>query len=56
MSNKNPVRNAVESITKGDAVSLRKHIKEALYQKIKNALSKKEKQIAKNFLADLENK
>lgn len=56
MSKKNAVRDAVESIKKGDAVSLRKNIKEALYQKIRTALAKKEKDIAKNFLTDLEKK
>lgn len=56
MSKKNAVRNAVESIKKGDAVSLRKSIKEALHQKIRTALAKKEKEIAKTFLDDLENK
>jgi hypothetical protein len=48
--NKKPVKNAIESAQNGDAVSLRKHIKEALYQKIKTALAKKEKEIAKSFL------
>lgn len=48
--NKKPVKNAIESAQKGDAVALRKHIKEALHQKIKAALARKEKEIAKSFL------
>lgn len=54
--NNKPVKNAIESAQNGDVVSLRKHIKEALYQKIKTALAKKEKEIAKSFLNSQEKK
>lgn len=47
--NKN-VTKAIEAIQNNDAVSLRKSIKEALVDKVRKALDKKEKEIAKSFL------
>lgn len=49
-----PVENAIESAQKGDAISLRKHIKEALQQKIKTALAKKEKELSKNLIESID--
>ena len=56
MSKKDTVKKAIEAIQSNDAVTLRKSIKEALVHKVRKALEKKEKQVAKTFLDDLENK
>jgi len=50
MSKKNSVKNAIKAISSGNARGIRKHIKEALFDKVKKALNKKEKQIAKNLI------
>lgn len=50
MSKKEEVKKAVESISKGDAVGLKKHINEVLMKKVRKALNEKEKQIAKNLI------
>lgn len=50
MANNKNVENAIKAIQNNDAVTLRKSIKEALVAKVRQALSKKEKQIAKNLI------
>ena len=50
MSSKGSVRKAIEAITSGDARALRKHIKEALLSKVKVAVNRKEKSLAKSLL------
>lgn len=53
MTKNKSVEKAIESIDNNDAVSLRKNIKEALVDKVRKALEKKEKDIAKNFLNNI---
>jgi len=50
---KTHVQKAIESIGAGDVRGLRKHVHETLVNKVKAALDKKEKQIAKTFLDDV---
>ena len=50
MSKKIAVKKAIEAIDSGDARGLRKHINEALVNKVRKALNKKEKQIARNLI------
>lgn len=50
MSKKNNVKKAIESIVSGNARGLRKHVNEALVEKVKKALDKKEKELAKNLI------
>jgi hypothetical protein len=54
MSKKTSIKKAIESISSGDARGLRKHINEALVEKVKKALDNREKQLAKNLIQDLE--
>lgn len=44
------VKNAIKSISKGDVRGLRKNIQEALVEKVRKALTNKEKQIAKSLI------
>ena len=44
------IRKALESISNGNATALKKNIKEALLSKVRKALNKKEKEIAKNLI------
>jgi hypothetical protein len=50
MAKNKSIKKAVEAIDSGDARGLRKHINEALVDKVKKALDKKEKQLAKNLI------
>lgn len=50
MSKKQSVRKAINAISSGDARGLRNHINEALVEKVRKALDKKEKQIAKKLI------
>ena len=52
MSKNKSVANAVESARKGDVRGLRKSIHEALVEKIRKALQKKEQEIAKSYLGE----
>lgn len=54
MSKNKNVKKAIEAIQNNDAVSLRKSIKEALVAKVRKALDKKEKQIARNLIEDIQ--
>lgn len=56
MSKKNNVKKAIESIVSGNARGLRKHVNEALVEKVKKALDKKEKELAKNLIETIESK
>lgn len=56
MAKKNNVKKAVESIVSGDARALRRHIKEALLEKVKRAINIKEKALAKTFLKNVSDK
>jgi geranylgeranyl pyrophosphate synthase len=56
MSKKNNVKKAIESIVSGDARGLRKHVSEALVDKVKKALDKKEQELAKNLIQNIESK
>lgn len=47
---KSHIRNALESISKGDATGLKKSIKEALLSKVRKALNLKEKEVALDLL------
>lgn len=44
------IHKALTAINKGDATALRKNIKEAILSKVRRAVAKREKQIAKSFL------
>ena len=50
MAKKKSVKKAIEAIDSGDARGLRKHINEALVEKVKKALEQKEKELAKNLI------
>ena len=50
MAKKDSVKKAIESIYSGDARGLRKHINEALVEKVRKALDKKEKLLAKSLI------
>lgn len=53
MSRKNEqahIRQGLTHISKGNATGLKKHIREALLSKVRKALEKREKQIAKNLI------
>lgn len=50
MTKKLAVKKAIEAIDSGDARGLRNRINEALVQKVRKALDKKEKEIAKNLI------
>ena len=50
MTKKIAVKKAIEAIDSGDARGLRKHINEALVNKVRKALNKKEKQIARSLI------
>ena len=50
MAKKDSVKKTLESISSGDARGLRKHINEVLVQKVRKALDKKEKELAKNLI------
>lgn len=47
---KNTVKKAIESVASGDVRGLRKHINEALVNKVRKALDIKEKKIAKGLI------
>lgn len=50
MTKKLAVKKAIEAIDSGDARGLRRHINEALVTKVRKALDKKEKVIARNLI------
>lgn len=54
MSKNKNVAKAIEAIRNNDAVTLRKSIKEALVDKVRKALDKKEKEVAKNLIESIE--
>jgi dihydroxyacetone kinase len=54
MAKKDSVKKAIESIYSGDARGLRKHINEVLVQKVRKALDKKEKELAKNLIESID--
>lgn len=47
---KSSIRKALESISGGNASGLKKHIREALYSKVKRALRREEKKVAKSLI------
>ena len=49
------IHKALTAINKGDATALRKNIKEAILSKVRRAVAKREKQIAKSFLDEATN-
>jgi hypothetical protein len=54
MTKKTSIKKAIESISSGDARGLRKHINEALVEKVKKALDNREKQLARNLIESID--
>lgn len=49
---KSLVEKALNAISKGNAVAMKKNIKEALLSKVRRAIDKKEKEMAKSMIND----
>jgi hypothetical protein len=47
------VAKALNAISKGNAVLMKKNIKEALLSKVRRAIDKKEKELAKSIINDV---
>ena len=50
MTKKTSVKKAIDAISSGDARGLRKYVNEALVEKVRKALDKKEKEIARSLI------
>lgn len=56
LNEKSLIKRALDAISKGNAVELKKNIREALLSKVRRKINQKEKQMAKSILNNATNK